>query len=76
MTFWACEKVWMIDSTFTNNHYVVFQTSGFFNMRVGDDKDNYLQFIQKAHAATDPIIIIRSGKLIFGHEAQSTKGTH
>ena len=44
-------------------------------MRVGDDKDNYLQFIQKAHAATDPIIIIRSGKLIFGHEAQSTKGT-
>jgi hypothetical protein len=39
-----------------------------------DDKDDILQLIQKAHAATDPIIIIRSGKYIFGHEAQSCKG--
>jgi hypothetical protein len=41
---------------------------------VEDDKDDILQLIQKANAATYPIIVTRSGKYIFGHEAQSCKG--
>ncbi len=49
----------------------------FFLFRVGDDKNDYLQLLQKAYSATEPIIINRSGKYIFEFtEAKSTKGAH
>ncbi len=49
----------------------------FFLFRVGDDNNEYLQLLQKAYSATEPIVINRSGKYIFEFtEAKSTKGAH
>ena len=49
----------------------------FFHFRVGDNKKDYLQLLQKVYSATEPIIINRNGKYIFEFtEAQSTKGAH
>ncbi len=53
---------------------MVVQMSGLLYILLGDDKDDVVQLIQTVHAATEPIIIIRSGKYVIGHEAQSTKG--
>jgi hypothetical protein len=44
------------------------------NRGCNNDKVDILKLMQKSHTAKEPIIVVRSGKLIFGHEAQSTNG--
>ena len=41
---------------------------------LGDDKNDVLEFIQRLNAATDPVIVLRNGKCIFGVESLSRKG--
>ena len=41
---------------------------------LGDDKNDVLEFIQRLHAATDPVIVLRNGRCIFGVESLSRKG--
>ncbi len=69
------EVVGLEDGTYVSwNGTASTKNIGLYYMCLGDDKDDILQLMQKAHMATEPILVIRSGKLIFGHEAHSTKG--
>jgi hypothetical protein len=71
MTLWG----WQMVRTFSWNGTASTKHIGFIlYVSLGDDKDDTLQLMQKAHMATEPILVIRSGKVIFGHEAHSTKG--
>jgi hypothetical protein len=71
MTLWD----WKMVRTFSWNGTASTNNIGFIlYVCLGDDKDAILQLMQKAHTATEPILVIRSGKIIFGHEAHSTKG--
>jgi hypothetical protein len=68
------EKVGPCSGNCMKLHIMVVQTSGLLYILLGDDKGDVVRLIQRAHAATEPIIITPSGNYVIGHEAQSTKG--
>ncbi len=67
-------KVGPCSCNYMKLNIVVVQMSGLLYILLGDDKDEIVRLIQRAHAATEPIIITPSGKYVIGHEALSTKG--